>query len=111
MMNLRIMFEAKPGFEVNDTEEFKALTEMYLYDFLGDIEFAGSISMDCNQKDFKAMEPVWQYIGFDIGYKALEKICDYLEDYPPHAWTVHTFLKNTERKDREGFSNNEYRVA
>lgn len=100
-MNIRLMFEPKPGVKCNVDKMFKYYAENYLSDY-PQFEFGGFIMLDVMKHQYTKSasgEPFYQFIASNCSKQLLDKLMHYVKINPMEGYHVHVhFQQNGENE-------------
>jgi hypothetical protein len=91
LMNIRLMFEPKPGVVCNVNEMFRCYAENYLSDF-EEFKWGGYIVMnvfDMKYNNNAAGEPLYQFVATETTDVLLTQIKEYVKNNPMHGYHTH----------------------
>ena len=90
-MNIRLMFEPKPGVKCNVDKMFQYYGENYLSDF-PEFSFGGYIILNTLEHKHNTSlsgEPFYQFIANKVTKELLDKVCHYVKINPMEGYHVH----------------------
>ena len=90
-MNIRVMFEPKPGVKCNVDKMFQYYGENYLSDF-PEFKFGGYIMLNTLEHKFNdaiSGEPFYQFVASDVSKHTLDKITHYVKGNPMEGYYAH----------------------
>ncbi len=100
-MNIRLMFEPKPGVKCNVDKMFQYYAENYLSDF-PELKFGGYImlnTLEHKHNDSISGEPFYQFVATSVSKQFLDKISHYVKTNPIEGYSTHIhFQENGENE-------------